>query len=419
MDHTNRIDLALHDAVDLALESATLRGNGIEHNLFMLIGKPGAGKTRLIENKVKGRGWGFLTYSPALERIEKFGGIPEILWKEKYGKNTDGENEIIDRELHTVWSVPQMIWEINQKADTYPVVIVLLDDWHLCDSDLQAIGFELFTYYTLNGHKIRDNVVFILAGNESSAAGAKIQMSAIRNRSTLIFVEPDVEYWLRNFAIANHLHPLGISFFQNKANQDLFQEQESTVEQFGSARSWTSAFNLIKAMETNRNYHRTDDETGNLDLPRHFVQAIFQGSVSMVATERFMTHYDIYSKINLHEIFDKKIINIPSDPVERYCYSAASNYEFYRRYVNVAQLSNEETTKIREACVDAYVMVLTKLEKFCQEIASMTIVNLGNIPKNEKLGTPSGMEIIIDMLKHKKIDAALSKKLVEITKLLR
>jgi len=387
----NRIELPLQQAIDLVMNTApVLRMSDTEFNLFMLIGDPGLGKTRGIESVVSQLNWGFLPYSPALERMEKFGGIPDLIW--------DGDI------LNTQWSVPQMIKEINAASKLHEMVVVLFDDWHLCDEDLQSIGFEVFTYYSLNGHKIAPNVIFVLAGNETSAAGAKVQLSAIKNRSTLIYVVPDVKNWIKKFAIPNDIHPLGISFFENEMNHDIFQESESANEPFGSARSWTSAFNIISVLEKRGKLNKIE------------VSAILQGSVSIKAAQRFMTHFDIFSKIDMKKLFEKEIVEIPDDIVDRFCYSAALNYEFYHRFIQCNTTPIQSIQQSRQAKYSKlYAKAISKMEKVCPEIVSMTMVNLGEIKGNKEKNLPSGTDMLGMLIKDKIISMDLVRRLKTIT----
>lgn len=404
-----RFELPLHNAIDLVLSNAELRLEDIEYNLFYIIDKPGAGKTRTIESKVRERGWGFLSYSPALERIEKFGGIPDLKretiekpYLEEAFDPTIGKHypkKCIEKIniLKTEWSIPQMIVEINECAEQHPICVVLLDDWHLCDEDIQKIGFELFTYYKLNNNPIHKNVVFVLAGNETSAAGARVQLSAIRNRSTILYTKSDVKYWINNFALPNRLHPMGISFFQSIINEEYFQEEETAYEQFGSPRSWTSAFNLISKIENS-----------NFSNLRNYIFAIIQGSVSRIAAEKFMIHFDLYRNINLQEVFEQGIIRLPKDTIELYCYITALTYSFFDYYYS-GKVNKKTLLKI-------YGTFITQLIDKQKEMSTTAIITLANLLTKDR--EKSGMEILSDLIGSKYIDETKVKELTKITKVL-
>jgi len=375
--------LTIQDAVKLSFLTMKMKMEKKLFNLSYIVSPPGAGKTSIIGYLADKHNYGFLPYSPALERIEKFGGIPDII---KEGRST-GENI-----LKTVWSVPQMVCEINDLAKKKEAVVVLFDDWHLCDEDLQSIGFELFTYFKINNHPLADNIVFILAGNDSSAAGAEMSLSAIRNRCTMFNTKPDLKYWLEEFAIPNNLNPVGISFFQNKAmNERYFHTEESTTEQFGSPRSWTSAFNYISELE------KLDKEP-NLKL----IKAVLEGSVSQEGAGAFMNYYSIYREIDLNEIFEKGNINIPKDIVNKYAYSMAVTNESYNRFFN----GNEEDTK------KIYSKFLSELSSDMFELAVSSLIYLIRLPAplNEER---SGHSVVTNLVKENYIDKSLLKKMVE------
>lgn len=424
-DINTRIMLPLQDAIKVALSSVELKSKSVLHNIFYIVDKPGAGKTMCIGEEVKNRGWGFCPYSPALERLEKFGGIPDLVkvnTVDEYKVSKlfdDGMYRMVtetkeNESLHTVWSVPQMITEINNMAKLYPYVVVLFDDWHLCDEDIQRIGFEVFTYYKLNNNPISQNVIFMLAGNESSAAGAKVQMSAIRNRTTLLFSKADKKYWLNNFAIPNKLHPVGISFFNNPMNDDLFQEEESTNEQFGSPRSWTSLFNLITFLEENDNLKVQDDDM-NLVVSDNLIRSVVQGSVSRKAAERFMLHYELYHRVDLDKFFKSNIVDIPVGAVERYCYATAITYSFYAHY---NKLIKDKKVDEKKVIGELYAKMITELKKCSRELSSTTLVNLGNISGNDKTGNISGLMLIADMIREDIISRDLVSEIKGINKLL-
>jgi hypothetical protein len=393
----SRFSLTLNECVKMALSSVEMRRAGIPHNLFYIVAAPGAGKTMSIMHEVEQKGWGFCPYSPALERLEKFGGIPDLEYQED--------------ELRTKWSIPQMISEINDKAKDHPYVVVLFDDWHLCDEDLQRIGFEIFTYYKLNNNPIANNVIFILAGNETSAAGARIQLSAIRNRTTMLYAKTDVNYWLEHYAVPNNIHPIGISFFSNPINYDILQEAESTSEQFGSPRSWTSLFNIISFIEGNTNLWIKDDDYVPV-VNEEYIHAVTQGSVSRAATERFLAHYKIYSAIDTNAFFKGGDFDIPRDSVKRYCFVTAITYEFYGRFIK------ETDNKAKVKLMYRYSELNEKLRSEYKEMAMFSLVQLGRFPANEEYGNKSGLHVIADMITEEVISPADIANIRNISKIL-
>ena len=397
-----RQELNLHEAIQHALRSVAMRELGILHNVFYLIGNPGIGKTFMIQDACKNMKLGFIGYEPALERVEKFGGIPDMVWIDKSDKPnklaTLGHNnkELMNKELHTIWSVPQIICEIREMAEAFINVVVLFDDWHLCTEDIQQIGFELFSYYQLNGHKIPKNVTFVLAGNESSAAGARVQLSAIRNRSTVLYTKPDVDYWIENFAIPKGLHEAGVSFFMQTENRALFSEEENINEQFGSPRSWTSLFNHISIMEQIKEFTDTKNEVDS----KHLL-AIAQGEVSKDAASKFVSYYKIYRHINVDKIFRDGEAIIPSDQIERFAFGTAVTSGFYEKFIKAKKKED------KEHIAKTFCKIMKKLNEDYKELSVRCIRNLIFKPQIEDF--PSGKAVFQDLVKNR----AMSEKLIQ------
>ncbi|MFW6002142.1 MAG: hypothetical protein ACOCQD_02280 [archaeon] len=410
----------LHEAIiDDVMRSFRMHQKGHEFNLFYLIGGPGGGKTSMIRYICKKFGVGFLSYTPALERLEKFGGIPETYWVEKQNGNVSfagkfPHGEIENYELRTRWSVPQMISEINDMATKHKRVLVLLDDFHLCDENIQRIGYELFTYYSLNSCPVADNVRFVLAGNSTSAAGAKTLLTAIKNRTTILKTEPDVDFWIENFAIENGLLPAGIAFFESKQNRVYFHENESTNQQFGSPRSWTSVFRNIEDIE--RDGYFSDPNRKLEDDLRHLI-SLCQGSVSRNAANEFCTYFEFYRKVNAKGIFDSGNFNIPENPIDLFAFSYACTSEFYNRAVEELSLptQNRKAFKI-------FGDIITRMNK--EEHQQLCIRNINYIYKqcpseltDDKKHT-IGEKIIKDLITKGYLPTAVTEKLVSATSIL-
>lgn len=397
----SRITLPLHIAIDTAIEQALLGTKTPDINIPYLVGPPGGGKTKLLNYKVKtykkkkegtnrNIRIGYLACAPGLERVEKFGGIPDLQW-------VNDENLGDEPVLYTKWSIPQLICEMNDMAREtiegedgpelkYDNIIVLFDDWHLCAANIQQIGFELFTHRSLNGHKIPDNVGIILAGNEKSSAGAKVQLSAIRNRCTMMYCISDVEYWLENYALPNNLHPAAASYFNMKDKAPLFHEEEKTNDQYASPRSWTSAFKKLKILEDS-------------NMSEMYTKAIIMGDVGPVAASDFWTYYKLYRKVDGKKIYDTGKYVIPTDGVELFAFGAVISDEFYNQ---TAIILEKTKRKPKERAAElkrigtTFTSIMNDLTKTNVEIATMAIIQVMCKPGDKNLGLPTGMDILTE-----------------------
>jgi hypothetical protein len=240
-----------------------------------------------------------------------------------------------------------------------------------------------------------DNVSIILAGNETSAAGAQTLLTPILNRCTLIHSEADLEYWTNEYALPNNICTAGVSFLNNNLYKKFFQEEESS-DPFGSARSWTSVFNNISELESLPYYK--DDFSKYI---KH-VAIILQGSVSKEASSVFLDYYMLFRNIDVKSIFENKSYIIPTDPVEKYAMSIAVTQEFINRYYN------------NEFGVDKiYSAFITNLSINNMDSVISAITYLVRIPANVKDSYDSGKNILLKLIKDNVIDRELA---IKITK---
>lgn len=383
----------LHEAMQIAYNILQRKCDGEKTLIPYLMGTPGGGKTEMAKAYAEKKGYNFLAFSPALERLEKFGGIPDIV------KNDDGT-------ISTKWTAPEMIDKINEVACNGNPTMVLLDDWHLCDESIQQIGFELFTYYSLNNHAVPENVMFMLAGNETSAAGARIQLSAIRNRCFVIKVDSDIEYWKENYAVPNNLHPTAVSFFDFPEHQAYFHEQEATGHQFGSPRSWTGMFKVLEGIEQDK----------DIKMTMGLLTAIAQGCVSKAAASRFVTYYDLIRNVDLKKIFDMDVIEIPTNPLEKFAYANAVCIEMYSRFT-------KKDLKVREKSAKTFAKVLSDIKD--KEISTMMVNQIviktvnEHLKKDKTRDALSGREVIMECVKKSWIPAATVQNLLKQKHILR
>jgi len=414
MSQQNRVTLKLHEGCKICMDTVELKIKGKLYGIPYIVSNPGAGKSALLKQMAHERGYGFLSYELGLERPEKFGGIPDMKYKEvkklpfQQFFNVPKINEVLGTNfintskillnknqqellknyyenepevkslLYTRWSIPQMVDEVWEASKKFKIVVILLDDWHTCDEYLQQLGYEAFTYHSISGYKLPENSVFILAGNETSACGAKVQLAAIRNRCMIMYVESCPEYWLKNFAYKHHIFGPGISFFEQKANWDIFHESESTTTQFGSPRQWTSVFNYLEFLET---------KYPNKEIPQDICLSIIQAGVSQTAAHRFGLFYQIYRKMNIKELYDQNIINIPDNDMDKFAYSSVATEEFYNRF-------HDEDLRVNAS--KSYISFLNEIsiKRNKPELALTSISSLLKRPKSDELKLQSGEDTI-------------------------
>jgi hypothetical protein len=208
----------------------------------VMVGNPGISKTAQLHQMCEKMNWGLVPVHLALRPIESLSGLPEI--------------KRFENELHTEWSMPEVISKANELAKEHEKVILFFDDIHLADKSRQAYFFELASERALQGHKLADNVKIVCAGNPTAKAGAKTFLTAIINRFTFIDVGITLKDW-QDWAIGNSnkyadfsanispadvekvksykIHPLVLGFLID--GESKLSEGENT-QPFASPRSW-------------------------------------------------------------------------------------------------------------------------------------------------------------------------------------
>lgn len=347
MVETSKIKrIRLHRAVDIAFSDMPMRMQNIKDIATpYLSGPPGGGKTKSCESKAKDLGMGFISRNMGMSRIEEFGGIPDFIR--------------IEGELRTEWSIPELICQIREESKKRQVC-VLLDDWHLANPNIQSLGYELFTDYSIKGYKIPENVLFILAGNDTTAAGARTQFSAVMNRVAKMYVETDFDHWKDSWAISNDVYVPILSFLDNMEYRDYFHGKEDVSDAWPSPRSWTNLSSKIKGLIQQNIWD---------DLTEYEQLCVCTSHVGIEAASDFYMYYTIFSKFPVKEIYTTGKYTIPSTAMDRFAFTYAISSEFINQ---MKQNKNKEVTKFYVA-EKVYSSILKDFNKSHPELAMISM----------------------------------------------
>jgi hypothetical protein len=287
-----------------------------------LVGKPGLGKTAIIYDICKKNNWNLMHLHFSTLPLERLGGLPEFYsFKRPDGTEVRG----------TKWTLPECITELDQLASEKDVIL-FLDDFHVSSPAHLALGYEMFTEYSIHGHKLPKNVAFILAGNTSSKAGSKTILSGIINRCCKLHVYSDFNQWKTNYAIPNGVNNKVISFLSKDQFTKYFHEEEVVNDPWASPRMWTRLSTVMNLMEENTKYINND-----------ILSYICQGHVGLEATSQFIMYYNLYSKIEADLIIkNKKPIEIPNDISMQYTYIMATSFEYWNLLIKTQDQKTKE-----------------------------------------------------------------------------
>ena len=338
--------------------------------------KPGAGKTEVIDQECKKINWGqMVTHMPTLS-AEELTGLPEFVDVTVQGEKVKG----------TKWSFPDVIsklWDLSAKHDG---VVWFLDDYHLAGPDMQKYCFQLFTDFTLKGYDLPKNCHIILAGNPGSKAGAKQTLSAITNRVTFFPVVSEYEDW-KNWALQSGVDPTIISFLgKSQYKNKWFHEEENNKEAWASPRSWTKFSNALQLIKQDGNSSEVDE----------MVAYLCEGHVGVRAASDFSSYWNVFSKIDTSEIFDKKKIKTAKESGgNEYIWAMAVTHEYINRFSKAfgtktsgdSEYMGEDAETVKDV-VDTMTKVLAAVAKEDRDTAVImlkTVADQVKITKNIKI----------------------------------
>lgn len=343
--------LPLHKAIQssfLDLEEV-ISGNR-DISVPFIVGAPGGGKTSTIREECKKRGWNLYARNMGMTVNEELSGIPELIHEESESGKTYPT---------CLWSKPQLVSDVEALAAEAPTVI-FFDDWHRTNSVIQSLAFESFTDYSLKGFKLPDNVAFILAGNDSVAAGARDQLSAVMNRVSKKYVKTDYKQWKNDYGFEN-VHPFILGFLDAEVNRDFFHMEESMYEPWASPRSWSYLSKKIKLMEA-RNIEQ--DENTRL--------AEYTSYVGKTAAAELLKYYLFYKNINVEEIFKTGEYSIPTSTIEQYIFSSLVNAHYLKLWDEDGEDGvDAKGRNLREVHSRIYLKILMEMFKENKEIGAI------------------------------------------------
>ena len=148
---------------------------GNNRNL-LIKGRPGIGKSEIIESISKDLGFEFIISHPVVQDPTDYKGMPCVIGDEAKFIPFNDLNKLI-----------------NATEDT----VFFLDDLGQASPSVQAACMQLILAREVNGHKISDKVRFIAATNrKKDKAGVGTFLQPLKSRFTIIELEPDIQGWI-------------------------------------------------------------------------------------------------------------------------------------------------------------------------------------------------------------------------------
>jgi len=312
MNEITKIKKPLNEIIEVIISQMDLYLQNIDVAIPYLVGPPGGGKTSMIYAN-------FIDYKIfplhlAFIPIEEISGLPQFV-------DIEYDNKIIKG---TEWTLPDIISDVYKLCNENEKVLLFIDDFHLCTPQHMAYGYQLFTERKLRNYKLPKNCAILLAGNDSTQAGAKIIHSGIANRCCTYNIYTDFDYWKYNYALPKKINHKILTFLSQKQNIKYFHMDELTGKPWASPRSWTRFSNILNPMEESSN---------NLSFEDILYYAT--SHIGEEAAGAFVKDYKIFSQFDMFEIFNSNIdkIKIPEDVTNNYIFIQAAINELMNRWI--------------------------------------------------------------------------------------
>ncbi len=210
---------------------------------IFLIGKPGIGKTAIMEQIASEMGVALLSYSMTHHTRQSALGLPLIVHKNYGGTEYDVSE----------YTMSEIISAIYDKMETTGIKegILFLDEINCVSETLSPIMLQFLQYKVFGGHRIPDGWIVVTAGNPPEYNNSVREFDIVTlDRLKRIDVKDDFAAW-KEYAYAKNVHPAILTYLELKNNS--FYKVENTVDgkQFVTARGWDDLSEMIKLYEKN------------------------------------------------------------------------------------------------------------------------------------------------------------------------
>jgi hypothetical protein len=191
----------------------------------MLTGKPGMGKTAMIENICAGEEMGFIDFRLALRDPVDVGGM----------RIPDPETGLMR------WFAPSELPDVTRHGKRG---LLVFDEINAVPMSLQVVAYGIIQERRIGDWQMPEGWSSLALGNHlTDRAGAQRMSSALANRFLHLNVEPDLDSWIRQYG-AEHVDARYIAFLRFRPN--LFHVMPTNDDKaFPSARSHTAAAKFI------------------------------------------------------------------------------------------------------------------------------------------------------------------------------
>jgi len=197
---------------------------------WMLHGRPGVGKTELVQALAQEIGARLCDLRLTTIEPQDLRGLPYYDHDQK----------------RTVWYRPE-----DLPDDPDHPAILFLDELTAAPPSLQPTVYGLLQERRVGRHRLPDNVLVVAAGNSVEDGAVAYEMgTALSDRLVHLIVDASAEDWLRNYAAPAGLHPTVPAFIRTWP--DLLETTEDSLRRGQviacTPRSWTRVSQIMQSV---------------------------------------------------------------------------------------------------------------------------------------------------------------------------
>ena len=286
----------------------------IPHKLPVLIcGKPGQGKTSIVEWVIKSIGADLILAHPVVDDPTDYKGLPAICGTGKYK-----EAQFLP------------FGDLKKLIDAEKLTVHFGDDLGQAMKSVQAAYMQLMLSRQINGHKVSPHVVFVAATNrKEDKAGVQGILEPLKDRfATVVELISSLDDWVE-WAIQNDVRTEVIAYVRMCPGVLDDFEPSADLKRSATPRGLEGVSNLLKA-----------------NLPQRLQYKSFAGAIGEPRAAEFVGFLRIYEQLpDLNQILDgKQDVDLPKDASARYaiCQALAAratnkNFENIITYVDRMQ----------------------------------------------------------------------------------
>lgn len=214
----------------------------IPHRLPLLVsGKPGVGKTSIIEQSCDEIGCDYMIAHPTVDDPVDYKGMP---YTYEETKTINGKRQKVKKAAFLPFGNLQTLIEVNGKGP----FVHFADDLGQASKSVQAAYMQLVLNRAINGNKISDNVVFLAATNrKEDKAGVTGLIEPLKNRFvSIVELQTRLQDWI-NWAIGAQLETNIIAYVRYRPDVLMQWKPTADLTQTPTPRGIEACSRIIQA----------------------------------------------------------------------------------------------------------------------------------------------------------------------------